>query len=58
MTCPQIIRGLDDPLRSLDDYLSELIERLDVMRPDDPARGKLAARIREVEALIDARSGA
>lgn len=43
------------PCRSLETYLAELVDRLNRLRLDDPARGALAQRIRECEAEIDAR---
>lgn len=44
-----------DPLRSLAQYLAELQEQFDALPLTSPARGALAARIRQVEAEIDAR---
>lgn len=46
-------RCLGQPRRTLRDYLAELEVRLAAMRLDDPRRGEIARRIRQVEAAID-----
>lgn len=46
------------PCRSLQMYLDELVEQYDRLPMQSPARGELANRIRQVEAEIDAGSGA
>ena len=40
------------PMRSLEQYLDELVERFDALRLDDPRRCELARRIRAVEEQI------
>lgn len=46
------------PCRTLDDYLADLLRRYNALPMTHQDRGKLAVRIRDVEAEIDARSGA
>jgi hypothetical protein len=43
------------PARSLETLLAELVERFNALPMTDPARGKLAARIRQIEDEIAAR---
>ena len=46
------------PRRSLEEYLAELVDRYEALPLTHySARGKLATRIRQVEAEINARSG-
>ncbi len=49
-------RIFEDPRRSLEQYLAELVDRFDALPLQDRGRADLARRIREVEAEIDARS--
>lgn len=49
--------GQHGPLRSLETYLAELNDQFERLPLQSVARGPLAARIRQVEAEIDARSG-
>jgi hypothetical protein len=55
MTAPQAYgaRYLGEPRRTLPQYLAELERRLAALPLDDPGRGELARRIRQVEAAID-----
>jgi hypothetical protein len=47
---------LNRPMRSLPQYLDELVADFNRRKMTDPKRGELAIRIREVEELIDARA--
>lgn len=51
-------RYLDQPRRSPEQYLGELVARFNALALDDPARPALARRIREVETEVDTRSEA
>lgn len=45
------------PLRSLAEYLADLVEQYRLLPMTSPARGPLANRIRQVEEEIDASGG-